>query len=311
MKNKILPFVLIITLFISCRKEEILEVTENSGKMYGYSIVNQTSNAAVASFGIVNTNDASSTPKSTIPRINSFTTQAMYLPTGEYIVPVPWILVKASTPSKLIMVDTKTFKVDSIVTNYTTPIVAPVYSPVNQKTYAILRDTLFSFGINRASTPKALSQINRLPGLNMRFSSYQYSMAAHGKLPYLYIAAGGTLRRYDVNTNTYTTIFNFLDNKILFYGIVYNPFDGKIYFTETYSGLVVLVSLDPATNKTEQVVEIFKGSISYEAYATTLHCCENKYSLFTKRQFHNIDLTTKTIKIVPSALEYQGLIWAN
>lgn len=312
MKNKIILLVLLlIPILFACRKEEILEVTENAGKMYGYSMTNQTSVGTAASFGIVNINDASNTPKGTIPRINSFTTQAMYLPTGEYIVPVPWILVRQNAPSKLIVVDTKTFKVDSIVTKFTTPIVAPLYSPIDQKQYAVLNDTLFLFGINTATTPKSINPIIKIPGLNMKFSSYQYSTAAHGTLPYIYIAAGGTLRRYDINANTYTTIYTYPPAQLSFYGIKYNPFDGKIYFLETYDGKVGLAKLDPATNKAELVVEFPQVSLSSEAYVASIHCCENKYILFTKKQFHNVDLATKTIKIVPSAVEYQGLIWAN
>jgi hypothetical protein len=130
-------------------------------------------------------------------------------------------------------------------------------------------------------------------------------------LPYIYIAAGGTIRRYDVNTNTYTTILALPPAQISFYGIRYNPFDGQVYFAKTFENKVLLATLNPVTNKTELVAEIPNLSLSPETFAATLHCCENKYILFGKRQFHVVDIVAKTVKIVPSKVEYQGLIWAN
>jgi hypothetical protein len=130
-------------------------------------------------------------------------------------------------------------------------------------------------------------------------------------LPYIYIAAGGTIRRYDVNTNTYTTILALSPAQISFYGIRYNPFDGQVYFAETFENKVLLATLNPVTNKTDLVVEIPNFSLSPETFAATLHCCENKYILFGKVQFHIIDIAKKTVKIVPSKVEYQGLIWAK
>ena len=201
--------------------------------------------------------------------------------------------------------------VDSVLTQSVLPVVAPIYSPVNQKTYAILNDTLFSFGINRAITPKAINQISKINGLNMKFPSYNYSTTAHGTLPYIYIAAGGTIKRFDVNTNTFLTIAVFPPAQLSMYGLRFNPFDSKVYFIETSAAKVFLSRLDPSTNTKEQVVEIPQVSISAETFAATLHCCENKYILFGKRQFHVVDITAKTVKIVPSKVEYQGLIWAN
>lgn len=306
---KPLTYILIIFLLASCKKQEIISTTTRTGKVYGYSKANFM-DTSIANFNSINYKTGNHNTSQTWQKVSAWSTQAMYAPQNLYAVTAPLNEIDGINNGKIYTRNIKTNTDKIYYTQTKKSTVALCYSPSNQGNYAVQQDTLIQFTFDDANSQ--INTTNKYPGVQVGNDDYVTSSTAHGYLPYIFIAGHKTIRRFDVSTNTYTSIPGTLGGD--YFGIRYNHHDSLVYVLYSSNGSVKLYSINPTTNAIDEVVNLPNDvtSINSENYTATIHCCDNVYILFQNNEFFNVDMNSKQISRVPSPDKvFQGLIWTN
>jgi hypothetical protein len=306
--NKIKPHILIlIIIFTSCQKQEVISTVTKQGKIIGYQTNSYTVTAPIA-FGEINYSTATFTNGQTWLRLNVESNQAMITPEGLYAVPSAFTEVNGIDSTKIYTNNVKTNEARVYKAPTKRQVVGLMYLPATAKNYAVQGDTVFQFTLNNTNNIMNIGTIHA--GLNLGIADNLKSSTAHGYLPKLYVAAKNKLATMDVSTNTVDTLQDFIEANL--YGIRYNHHDSLIYFLRSANGKVALIQFNPITKAiTEIVKQESSQAVDIRNYTATIHCCENKYILFQNKTFYNIDIKNKTVEVVPSNTIYQGLIWSQ
>ena len=308
--------VLFCLLLAACVQEETISTQTHEGKIVGYAAAALVANGTV-NYGDINTSTATASNKAVLAVFSTYTNQGMVQPEGTYSIPTPWNLIAATVKVPQIRrIGLVTNTVDVIDSRISLkPLVGLAYSPPTKKTYGIVADTVFDYTVNEAN--KTMLRGTRYGALGLGTDMKLYSSTAHGELPYIYIAAGRSIRRLDLSTGTYTNLA-IPTPAGTYYGIRYNAFNKEVYVIKASSGsattpIYTLEKINQANNTLSTVLTLpstFTINANY-TYSATIHCCQNKYIFFDNGRFHNIDLNKNTVEVVNSTSSFQGMVWVN
>lgn len=317
-QNNMKKYLLISLLCLTgCVKEEIISIQTREGKILGYGVAAYPRRASV-NFGVVNHQTAVATTSAVLTNWNNFANQGMYHPEGSYSVPTPYNLfdVEVKIP-EIRRVNLATNQVDIITTNTQKMLVGLAYSPVTKQTYGVQTDSIYAYTVNENTSPKRIIKGRRYFAIVEPTLFHLTSSTAHGKQPFLYLTRVSQVQKLNLETGVLTSITG--TGRIYFLAR-YNAHDDKVYLLKVDIGAnnqqVFTIERVNDTNNTMTTVATLPSTLTPAdivnfTMSATIHCCENKYILFDRNRFYNVNLDNGTVETVNSSINYQGLVWIN
>jgi hypothetical protein len=318
MNSNMKKYLLISLLCLAgCVQEEIISTQTREGKILGYGVAAYPRRASV-NFGVVNHQTAVGTTSAVLTNWNNFANQGMYHPEGSYSVPTPYNLfdVEVKIP-EIRRVKLATNQVDVITTNTQKLLVGLTYSPVTKQNYGVQYDSVYTYTVNENTSPKRIIKGRKYFFGNDPFSHHLVSSTAHGKQPFLYFTRNNEVQKMNLETGIFTRITG--TGKTYFLAR-YNAHDDKVYLLKLDVGAnnqrTFTIERINDTNNTMTTVATLPNTLTLVdadifTMSATIHCCENKYILFDRNRFYNVNLDNGTVETVNSTINYQGLVWIN